>query len=98
MQASSEPSSPPSQPSRVLTGLCAMLLSLTGSSTRGSFSLFNGIAVVTLLLVGIGYIYNALSPTLSGGMELAVLGKILSGPARPWPLRSDAQPLHEQFL
>ncbi len=63
----------------VLTGLCAMLLSLTGSSTRGSFSLFNGIAVVTLLLVGIGYIYNALSPTLSGGMELAVLGKILLG-------------------
>ena len=63
----------------VLTGLCAMLLSLTGSSTRGSFSLFNGIAVVTLLLVSIGYIYNALSPTLSCGMELAVLGKILIG-------------------
>ncbi|WP_412176189.1 ABC transporter permease [Lentibacter sp. XHP0401] len=63
----------------VIAGLCAALLSLTGSSPRGSFSLFNGIAVLTLLVVGIGYIYNALSPALSGGMELAVLGKILLG-------------------
>ncbi|WP_298674923.1 ABC transporter permease [uncultured Lentibacter sp.] len=63
----------------VLAGLCSMLLALTDSSPRGSFSLFNGIAVVTLLLVGIGYIYNALSPSLSGGMELAALGKILLG-------------------
>ena len=63
----------------LLAGLCAMLLSLTGNSAKGSFSLFNGIAVVTLLVVGIGYIYNALSPSLSGGMELAALGKILLG-------------------
>ena len=60
----------------VVAGLCAMLLSLTNSSAKGAFSLFNGIAIVLLMIVGFGYIYGSISGG-GGGMQAATLGKML---------------------
>ncbi len=61
----------------VICGLCAMLLSLTSSSTKGSFSLFNGIAVVVLLIVGFSYVYATVTGGAGGGMDSGSLLKIL---------------------
>jgi len=57
----------------VITGLGALLLALTGSSARTSFSLFNGTAVLLLLLAGFIYLYGTLSGS-DGNMSLRTLG------------------------
>lgn len=62
----------------VLFGLCAALLSLTSSSARGSFSLFNGVTVLLLLIVAIVYIYNALTGG-TGSMTASTLLKLVAG-------------------
>ena len=62
----------------VVTGLCAALLAFTGSSPRASFSLFNGVAVLLLLLVGFMYVYSGMSGG-EGGMRLTTLRNMLIG-------------------
>ncbi|MDU8929782.1 ABC transporter permease [Alisedimentitalea sp. MJ-SS2] len=62
----------------VVTGLGAALLAFTNSSPRASFSLFNGVAVLLLLIVGFMYVYAAMSGS-GGGMSMTTLRNILIG-------------------
>ncbi len=61
----------------ITCGLCAALLAFIDNTPRASFSLFNGVAVLLLLLVGFTYVYGGLTGAEGGAMPLSTLGWML---------------------
>ena len=62
----------------ITCGLCAALLAFIDNTPRASFSVFNGVAVLLLLLVGFTYVYGGLTGVEGGAMPLSTLGWMLA--------------------